>query len=143
MRKTKEKFYTQQDFFKFYDQLIRETSLGKRTKKDGKRIRQNTIDNYIYCKKILLRFVTEKNFEIKLYLVNKLTKAAKEKAAVEEAWMHKRAKEALEAGTVDFGNAKVIEIQPASAQNPKEIYVVALKKSKRSIHYSNPAEAEA
>lgn len=80
MRKTKEKFYNQQDFFKFYDQLIRETSLGKRTKKDGKRIRQNTIDNYIYCKKILLRFVTEKNFEIKLYLVNKLAKAEKEKA---------------------------------------------------------------
>ena len=81
-KRTKEKFYTQEQFFQLFHQFIRDTSKGKRIKKDGKKIRVGTIDNYIYCKKLLEKFTEEKKFEIKLFLVNKLTASEKEKAKV-------------------------------------------------------------
>ena len=48
--------------------MIWDTAKGKRVKKDGKRIRASTIDNYIYIQKQLIEFTTDTAFEIRLYL---------------------------------------------------------------------------
>ncbi len=81
MRITKKTKYLGQDsFFEFYDKLIKDTSKGRRVKKDGKRIRNSTIDNYFYIKNLVKDFVSDTGFEIKIYLVNNLTTKEKEQA---------------------------------------------------------------
>ncbi len=79
MRITKKTKYLEADsFFGFYDRLIKDTSKGRRIKKDGKRIRHSTIENYIYIRNLVNDFVRDTGFEPRLYLVNNLTAKEKE-----------------------------------------------------------------
>lgn len=81
MRITKQtKYLNTAQFFELYAKLIKDTGKGTRIKKDGKRIRSSTIDNYVYIQKQLQEFVTETNYELKLFLVNHLTPKEKEQA---------------------------------------------------------------
>ncbi len=82
--RTKEKFYSHEQFFKLFAQFVRDTARGKRLKKDGKKIRNGTIENYTYCHKLVQKFVEHSGFEIKLYLVNKLSNSEKER--VKKYW---------------------------------------------------------
>lgn len=67
------KYLDQPAFFELYRKMIRDTSRGTRSKKNGKRIRDSTIDNYIYIRKLLEEFVSDTGFELRLYLVNHLS----------------------------------------------------------------------
>ena len=81
MRITKQtKFLNTTQFFELYTKLIKDTSRGTRIKKDGKRIRVSTIDNYIYIQKLLHDFVTDTKHDIRLYIVTHLTAKEKEQA---------------------------------------------------------------
>lgn len=81
MRITKKtKFITGDQVFVFYNQLIKESTSGKRLKKNGRRIRSSTIDSYYSTQRLLQEFIKEKNFELKIYLVNNLTKKETEQA---------------------------------------------------------------
>jgi hypothetical protein len=75
----KEKFYGQDRFFKLFRQFIREISSGRRLRKDGKKIRYGSLRNYIELKKCLVRFTCETGFEIRLFLIHRLSKSEKEK----------------------------------------------------------------
>lgn len=82
MRITKQtKYLTTEQFFELYNRLIKETGKGMRIKHNGKRIRASTIDNYIYIRKQIEEFVTDSQYDLKLYLVQNLTTKEKEKAA--------------------------------------------------------------
>lgn len=74
------KYLTTEQFFELYAKLIKDTSKGTRKKKDGRRIRTSTIDNYIYIQKQLKEFVADTNYELKIFLVNHLTPKEKDKA---------------------------------------------------------------
>jgi integrase len=74
------KYLDTTQFFELYSKLIKDTSKGLRIKKDGKRIRASTIDNYVYIQKQLIEFTTDTSFELRLYLINKLTANEKEQA---------------------------------------------------------------
>ncbi len=75
MRITKKtKYLPSEQVFVFFSQLIKETTNGKRVKKDGRRIRSSTIDSYYSTQRLLQEFISEKSFDFKIYLVNHLTK---------------------------------------------------------------------
>ncbi len=77
----KHKTLNQENFFQLLDEFIKDTSTGKRHKKNGARISQSTVDSYIYFRILMHSFVEESKFEIKLYVVNNLTQREKEQAA--------------------------------------------------------------
>jgi integrase len=81
MRITKAtKYLGTTEFMDFYRKFIRESSRGKRLQKDGSRIRQSTIDNYIYTYKLIEEFAKEYDYELRLYLINHLKAKEKEQA---------------------------------------------------------------
>lgn len=81
MRITKQTKYLETAvFFELYTKLIKDSTKGTRIKKDGKRIRISTIDNYTYIQKQVFEFVEDTGFELKLYLTNNLTPKDKEQA---------------------------------------------------------------
>lgn len=69
------KTLSHQDFFYLLDFFITANSKGMRTQKNGKRIKHETNYKYINLKRLLSVFCKEKQFEMKLYLVNNLTRA--------------------------------------------------------------------
>lgn len=77
----KDKFLNQEQFFKLLNDFIKESSSGKRLKKNGSRIKDTTIRIYTYFKKVLIRFTEATSFELRLYLVNNLTQRGNEVAA--------------------------------------------------------------
>lgn len=81
MKITKQiKYLTTNDFFTLYLKFIKDTTKGIRTKQDGKRIRNSTIDNYNYVLKQLKDFVSHTSFELRIYLINNLNNKDKEQA---------------------------------------------------------------
>jgi integrase len=64
----------QATIFKLFGRFIGETQSGKRLKKDGKKIRHGTAENYHYTYKLLEEFCAEKNFELNFPIVTKLGK---------------------------------------------------------------------
>jgi len=81
MRITKKtKFIPSEDVFVFFNQLIRDSGKGKRVKKDGKKIRSSTIDNYVYTQRLLADFIKENNYDFKIYIANHLTRKETETA---------------------------------------------------------------
>lgn len=74
------KFIDQDTCLYLLDKMIRDSSKGRRLNSDGKKLRDNTIENYIYLKKVLEDFLTEKKFEFKIYIVSHLTAREKEQA---------------------------------------------------------------
>lgn len=77
----KDKFLTHDQFYKLLNDFIKESSSGKRLKKNGSRISHSTVEHYIYFKRVLTLFVEETSFELKLYLANNLTQRENEVAA--------------------------------------------------------------
>ncbi len=77
----KDKFLTQEQFYKLLNDFIKESSAGKRLKKNGSRISDSTIDTYGYFKRVITLFTEETFFEIKLFIVDHLTQREKEVAA--------------------------------------------------------------
>jgi integrase len=78
------KFIELDEVLKLYRQFVRDTSSGRRLNKNGNKISQGTIKNYRTSLKILQDFITIKEFDFKLYLVNKLTQ--KELEEVKKYW---------------------------------------------------------
>lgn len=78
---TKRVKYLDQDIFLgLVDDFINDSYAGRRTKKNGTRISDGTISNYLYLKKNLDEFCDFSTFELKLYIVNNLTQKEKERA---------------------------------------------------------------
>ena len=76
----KTKYITQEQFFELYQKLIFDTAKGKRLKKDGKRIKQSSVNGYIYIQKLLLEFTEQTQFELKVYIAGNLTPKETEQA---------------------------------------------------------------
>ena len=57
-----------------FKQFIRETETGKRLKKNGEKIKSESIDNYRYLLQNLLEFSSQQNFELRICEANKLNK---------------------------------------------------------------------
>lgn len=77
----KDKFLNQEQLYKLLDDFVKESSSGKRLKKNGSRISHSTVVHYVNFKRVLMLFVEETSFELKLYLVNNLTQRENEVAA--------------------------------------------------------------
>jgi integrase len=57
-----------------FNQFIRETETGKRLKKNGERIKKESIDNYYYVLKNLTRFSVDVKMDLRICDASKLTK---------------------------------------------------------------------
>ena len=79
--KKKDKTLNQEQFFNLFTNFIKDTSSGKRLKKNGSKISHSTVDNYIYCNRVLTLFVKETNFELKLFIMSHVSQREKEIAA--------------------------------------------------------------
>jgi integrase len=67
--------YTDKEgFFKLFRLFMKESGNGTRLKKDGRKIRSSTIDNYIYAYKLLERFVNETGFDLHFIEVSRANK---------------------------------------------------------------------
>ncbi len=69
----KDKYLTQDQIVQLFNQFIKDSYYGKRTKKNGQRISYGTIKNYEYTLKALNGFVASTNFELKCYIIPHLT----------------------------------------------------------------------
>lgn len=69
----KTKFLNQEEFFKLFEKFIFDSEKGYRMKKNGQRIRSQSVDNYRYTLKLLQGFCKKTRFDMRLYLVNHLT----------------------------------------------------------------------
>jgi integrase len=77
-RKTKE--LEQEVFFKLFDEFIHNSSTGIRRKKDGSRLSEGTVGNYVTVKNSIQEFCKKKNFKIRLFVDCNLTPKEREKA---------------------------------------------------------------
>lgn len=64
-------YTTKESFFRLFRLFMRASQNGRRLKKDGSRIRNSTIDTYIYTYKILEKFTEEKKFDLRFIIINK------------------------------------------------------------------------
>jgi integrase len=81
MRITKKtKYLGNNEFFELFRKFIKDTSKGTRVKKDGKRIRSSTVDTYTSVCNLMNGFVTDTQFELKIYIIPNLTTKEKEVA---------------------------------------------------------------
>src|ERR1035437_564582 len=62
------------DFFKLFDTFLKETKNGKRVQKNDKRVRDSSIQPYVYLRKLLFDFSVKKNFPLHIYSVLSLKK---------------------------------------------------------------------
>lgn len=69
----KVKVLTESQIFKLFDDFIEDAYSGKRTRKDGKRIKPSTIINYVHLRTHLEDFCATKTFEMKIYIESNLT----------------------------------------------------------------------
>jgi len=76
----KDKHLNQTQFLGLIDDYINDSYAGRRTKKNGSRIAQGTINNYMYLRKHMIAFSKVSTFELKIYIVNNLTQSDKERA---------------------------------------------------------------
>ena len=82
-RKTKE--LEHEVFFKLFDEFIHHSSSGIHRKKDGSRLSEGTVGNYISTRNNIQKFCDEKNFKIRLFIDCNLTQKEREKAV--KYWM--------------------------------------------------------
>ncbi|HEY1040511.1 MAG TPA: hypothetical protein VGF30_13950, partial [Bacteroidia bacterium] len=66
----KSKLKTEHDFFKLFGSFINEMRTGSKLKKDGKRIREGSIENFELVYKLLIKFRDRKNFDLKIIIVS-------------------------------------------------------------------------
>lgn len=81
MIKTKANEY---DFFKLYDQFVKQCHKGQRLQKNGKRLRKTSVDTYLPLRKLLLDFSFAKDFPLRFRQVAKLKK--RELVAEKKYW---------------------------------------------------------
>jgi integrase len=79
------KFLESDDFFKLFEEFIRDTYKGRRMRKDGQSIRSSSMDTYTATIRLLRRFAEHKGFAIRLPLVQHLNQVETHKAA--KYWM--------------------------------------------------------
>ena len=77
----KDKTLNDQLILNLLDDFIKDSSSGKRLKKNGTRIGDSTVDTYRYFKRVFVLFNEEVNFELKLYIIDNLTQTEKVRAA--------------------------------------------------------------
>lgn len=75
-----EKFLDSEKIISLYELFIRDSSLGIRTKKDGKRIRHSSVENYRYTLKHLHNYVQSDHLQWKIYYYNRLNQREREQA---------------------------------------------------------------
>ncbi len=78
-RKTKE--LEQEVFFQLFTEFINNSFSGIRRKKDGSKISEGTVWNYVTVRNVIQKFCEEKNFKIRLFIDSNLTQKEREKAA--------------------------------------------------------------
>ena len=76
----KDKILNSQIIIHLLDDFINDSYSGKRTKKNGQRLKKGTINNYLFLRKNLSEFSLNSSFELKLFIVNHLTQNEKERA---------------------------------------------------------------
>lgn len=62
------------DFFKLFDTFLKETKNGKRVQKNDKRVRDSSIQPYVYLRKLLFDFSVKKDFPLRIYSILSLKK---------------------------------------------------------------------
>jgi site-specific recombinase XerD len=75
-----EKFLNSEKIISLFEFFIRDSSLGIRVKKDGKRIRHSSVDNYRYTLKHLNNYVQSDRLDWKIYYYNRLNQREREQA---------------------------------------------------------------
>lgn len=70
----KKKVLKKIDFLETFDQFIKVSASGKRTLKNGKRLREGSVNNYKYLRKLLTDFCVAKDFQLRIYPLNKVGK---------------------------------------------------------------------
>lgn len=81
MRITKKtKYLDREQSFELFKKLVSDTSKGKRLKKDGKRIKHDSVEGYLYAQNLLIEFLDTKQFEFKIYIASHLTTKETEQA---------------------------------------------------------------
>jgi hypothetical protein len=53
-------------FLTLFEKFISDTERGKRLQPNGKKISAGTINNYIDCKRLILKFCVDKGFHIRI-----------------------------------------------------------------------------
>lgn len=76
----KDKVLNSEAVIQLLDDYINDSYSGRRTKKNGQRLKKGTISNYLFLKKNLSEFSLNSSFELKLFIVNHLTQTEKERA---------------------------------------------------------------
>jgi integrase len=64
----------QHDFFKLFDRFLKETETGKRLQKNGKRVRNSSLEPYMYLRKLLFDFSVKKEFPLHISSISALKK---------------------------------------------------------------------
>jgi integrase len=77
----RDKFLSNEIVFNLFDEYITDSFAGRRTKKNGQRIKHGTINNYLYLHRYLKEFEKETGFELKVYIESNLTFNEKFKAS--------------------------------------------------------------
>jgi integrase len=81
MRITKKtKYLNREQSLELFKKLVSDTARGKRLKKDGKRIKHDSVEGYLYAQKLLVEFLDNKQFEFKIYIVPHLSPKETEQA---------------------------------------------------------------
>lgn len=62
------------NFIDLFDQFIKESVNGKRLQKNGKKLRAGSVENYTYVRKLLSDFARDKNVELRIRPISKLSK---------------------------------------------------------------------
>ncbi len=78
--KRKDKVLDQEICLRLLDEFISDSFKGRRTKKDGSRISEGTVNNYTFLKKAIHNY-TEANGEWKVFVFERLTMRERERAA--------------------------------------------------------------
>lgn len=78
-KKTKE--LEQEVFFHLFTEFINNSFSGIRRKRDGSRLREGTVWNYVTLRNVMQQFCEKKNFRIRLFIDSNLTQREREKAA--------------------------------------------------------------
>lgn len=76
----RDKVIKRDEVFILVNEFIRESSSGKRLKKNGTRISHGTVINYQYLQKHLIEYADSATFELKIYIAGNLTQFQKERA---------------------------------------------------------------
>jgi integrase len=66
--------YIAHNFLILFERFIKESSTGKRLAKNGKRIKPQTIRNYVMASNLLKDFIDKTSFDLKLYETKRLNK---------------------------------------------------------------------